>query len=78
MAFSNAIESSLVHVQEFCVETSVEPVGSGVAVGGLAELQPVQLDSLLSLVHHIPHVDLRFTARFAINSADEFGSKSGV
>ena len=78
MVFLNARESSLVHVQELGVETSVEAVGSRVSVGELGELQPVQLDSLLSLVHHIPHVDLRFTARFAIYSVDEFGSKSGV
>ena len=69
-SFLNAIYSSLVHVQELCVEASVEPVGSGVAVVGLGELQPVQLDPLLSLVNHIPHVDLRFNARFTINSVD--------
>ena len=70
MVFLNALDSSLVHVQELCVEASVEPVGSGVAVVGLGELQPVQFDPLLSLVHHIPHVDLRFNARFTINSVD--------
>ena len=66
MVFLNAIDSSLVHVQELGVEAGVEPVGS-VSVVGLGELQPVQLDSLLSLVHHIPNIDLRFLAQFTIN-----------